>query len=65
MKLNGLTVIFLLFILIAKYISYSNDKYCFAESYMLVLRLVAGVSWTWVFRSSGSSVGFEKSVGIT
>lgn len=57
--------LFLLFIVIPKHLSFSNVDYCLAESSMLVLRLVAGVSWTWVSRSIGSSVGIEKSVGIT
>lgn len=34
------------------------------ESSMLVLRLVARVSWSWVSRSSSSSVGIKESVGI-
>lgn len=42
----------------------SNDDYCFAGSSMPVLRLVARVSWTRVFRSTSSSVGIKKSVGI-
>jgi len=44
--------------------SSSNDDFWLAESSMLVLWLVAGVSWTWVSRSSSPSVVIEKSVGI-